>query len=195
MLVETFEVTEVSCDGVVEFEQEQIALIEKMGLEGQQGLIKTGEEGEKNLLPYRKMTAEEKIVYETICPTKCKLNGYADSAIPLRVLQVAAHVSSLEMGTLRVWAADNSDVKDPVLVLETGSNYSYQYYILARWGEVLESFQKLKVQAFAKLKSRKREMLKSLIPVVQSRLGKVDNCESIESLNDISTSVSEYDAR
>ena len=99
------------------------------------------------------------------------------------------------MGTLRVWAADNSDVKDPVLVLETGSNYSYQYYILARWGEVLESFQKLKVQAFAKLKSRKREMLKSLIPVVQSRLGKVDNCESIESLNNISTSVSEYDAR
>ena len=80
MLVETFEVTEVSCDGVVEFEQEQIALIEKMGLEGQQGLIKTGEEGEKNLLPYRKMTAEEKIVYETICPTKCKLSVTVESA-------------------------------------------------------------------------------------------------------------------
>lgn len=195
MLVETYEVTETLADGSLEFEQEQVQLIEKLELEGQLKLVSTGEAEEKNLFPYRKMSQEEKIVYETICPEKTPLESYTSSAIPLRVLQVAMHVKSFQRGKLNVWSTTNSDVKDPVLTLEIKEGYTYQYWLLARWGEVLESFEKLKAKAFQILRNSRLELYKDMKDKLDLLSKQVLNSGSILSLNALPTSLSQWDVR
>ena len=136
MLVETFEVLETDCEGNVEQDAEAIALIEKLGLDGQKSLIHgAGDKAER--CPYRKMSVQEQFIYERICPQKTKLSEYSDGPIPLRVLQVAAHAREL-FQECYVWSATSVDMNDPVLVGRKGSEYSPELFILARWGEVLE---------------------------------------------------------
>lgn len=90
MQVETYEVTELDATGELECEADAVALIEELGLAGQQELI-TGRGKTKQRMPYRKMTAEEFRVYNTIFGQKVNIRTYSDEPIPLRVLQVAAH--------------------------------------------------------------------------------------------------------
>lgn len=85
MLVETFELEEVA-EQPPELEAEAVALIEKLGLDGQQTRI-----------PYRKMTEEETFVYGILCPMRTPLKKYKEGPIPLRVLQVAAHATDVGM--------------------------------------------------------------------------------------------------
>lgn len=151
MVVEEFGIEEVRA-ATVEQCEEAAALVEQLGLIGQAKIYrKANESGERevapSILPYRKMTAQEKSVYEILLPTKSKLENYADGAIPLRVLQIAAHanslIPSLEGGpwALYVWHPKNADYKDPLLVMRKGEEYREQhFYILARWGEELEEF-------------------------------------------------------
>lgn len=145
MEVETYEVEEVAA-ATVEQNEEAKALVEQLGLEGQAKLYAPKDDGESpSAFPYRKMTKQERWVYELILPSKTSLGSYADQAIPLRVLQVAAHVSKLVEGrsdcTLQVWHPRNADYKDPLLVLREGSEYGKNtHYILARWGDELEEF-------------------------------------------------------
>ena len=134
--VETFECTEVSSDGVAP-DAATIALIESLGLTGQKSMINK----EAGLVcPYRKMKADESFAYGVLCGTKTPLKDYCDEQIPLRVLQVAAHANTLDIFTrLEVWHTQNADVKDPVLVgVREKSPYSFEYFLLARWGEMLE---------------------------------------------------------
>jgi hypothetical protein len=146
MLVETFEVTETGADGKPECDKEALAIIEKLGLKGQQTLIAPNQEGAR--CPYRKMTAEEFFVYSILCPQKTELTNYSDESIPLRVLQVAAHAVTLEkFTTLEVWHPENADIKDPVLVGIVGKYSDREHFILARWGATLDSLETLKALA------------------------------------------------
>lgn len=153
MVVETYEVEEVK-QATVEQDAEARELAESLGLEGQvKRYNPQPEDGGERAFPYRKMTAQEKWVYEIILPAKTKLKNYEDGAIPLRVLQVAAHVSKLMEGrsgeyTLFVWHPTNADYKDPLLVLREGGDWGAQkFWILARWGEELEEFGVLATKA------------------------------------------------
>lgn len=146
MVVETYEVEEVK-NATVEQDLEAKELVESLGLEGQSKLYNPQpEDSGERPFPYRKMTAQEKWVYELILPVKTKLKSYEDGAIPLRVLQVAAHASKLMEGRsgvyeLYVWHPRNADYKDPLLVLREGGDWGAQkFWILARWGEELEEF-------------------------------------------------------
>lgn len=149
MVVEEFSIEEVQATTVEQCDEAR-ALVEQLGLNGQARLYRKASEGNEvvpSILPYRKMTAREKWVYDIILPTKSKLENYADGAIPLRVLQIAAHanslIPSLEGGpwALYVWHPKNADYKDPLLVMRKGEDYREQhFYILARWGEELEEF-------------------------------------------------------
>lgn len=134
MLVETYEALEVDCTGEVESNAEALELIEKLGLEGQQGLMNPDT---KERFPYRKMTDVEAFVYTTLLPKKSKPAAYKDGPIPLRVLQVMSHATGM-FTRLEIWSPKDADVKDPVLVGCQGTEYSYERFILARWGEVLE---------------------------------------------------------
>jgi len=146
MQIETYEVTEVDADGKKEDCAEAIALIEKLNLEGQREMLSPEKDAR---CPYRKMTKEEGFVYGTLCPIKTVIQKFKDEPIPLRVLQVAAHADSLGIyRTIEVWHPESADIKDPVLVGTIGEQYgTREFYILARWGETLEAFDVLKVQA------------------------------------------------
>lgn len=140
MKVETFEIQEVTECGV---EQAELAkeLAEQLGLSGQQQFY-NGEH--RTICPYRKMTAQEKVVYETLLPRKTELESYADSPIPIRVLQVAQHAKeAIQDCTLYVWHPANADDRDPLLVaIKKNPDITYEtwFYILARWGEELDEW-------------------------------------------------------
>lgn len=144
MLVETYEVTELMADGSLECEEEAKELIEQLGLSGQMKLANK-ETGTRS--PYRKMTKDESFVYSRLLPVYTKISDYSDGPIPLRVLQVAAHAKD-EFDELYVWHPSNADVKDPLLVgIKNVSTYEHHHYILARWGDVLDAFDKIAVKA------------------------------------------------
>ncbi len=140
MQVETFEQTEV-VGGVLESErsEEALALIEKLGLEGQSKLVSGGDV--KTRCPYREMNTKEIEVYSTLFPQRVEIDKYESSMIPLRVLQVAAHAKSLEIySKILVWS-ETTKPTDPLLVGMVGQDsWNAKYHILARWGEALESF-------------------------------------------------------
>jgi hypothetical protein len=145
MQVETYEVQEVA-DAQVEQCEEARKLAEQLGLEGQQSFYSGSADDRPRAMPYRKMTAQEALVYSTLLPSVTQLKNYSDGPIPLRVLQIAAHAAEcleqhIGTTTLYVWHPANADVKDPLLVACKGSNqYTTERYILARWGTELEEF-------------------------------------------------------
>jgi hypothetical protein len=141
MLVETYEVDEVNVEHP-ECTDESLRLMEQLELKGQLTLVKKPEpDSLVKSFPYRKMTKDEVTVYGILCPAKTPLKDYADSQIPLRVLQVAA-LAKEHFQHLLVLHPEAME-KDPVLV---GSNDAHPLYapsswfILARWGEELDAW-------------------------------------------------------
>lgn len=164
MQVETYEVLSIDVDanGNVINEtvsEEALALIETLGLEGQQELVARqpvgyGHEEVERRIPYRQTTAEEKAIFATLFPVKTSLHRYKGDAIPLRVLQVAAHAKELEFELYVLHPATNVRVNDPVLVGERSVKSSAEngftgkeQYLLARWGDALESLDELRKKA------------------------------------------------
>ena len=133
MQIETYE-----CETVpsVEFTDEAIALVEKIGATKQANFYQEG----KSVVPYRFMSPTEMAVYHIMLPHRDEIDKFEAGPIPLRVLQVAAHAKEvLEEGVLVVWH-QGVGKDDPLLTLRVGSSYSGKYYLLARWGDVLEEF-------------------------------------------------------
>lgn len=131
--------------------EEALALIETLGLDGQRSLIATKNVGDESVQarnPYRRMTAEEMAIYSTLMPNRVKLSDYRDGAIPLRVLQVAAHAQSLGFfEEIVVWCPEPGQ-RDPVLVgMHKADTWRSEEYVLARWGDVLESLDDLRKKA------------------------------------------------
>lgn len=157
--VETFEQTEIGAEGAHECEVEAIALIEKLGLRGQKALVH-GDTVTRN--PYRVMNRVEEMVYRTLYPERASIEDYRNGMIPLRVLQIAAHAKD-RFGLVEVWSEATAQT-DPVLVgIETRPNRANPawgnerlHFILARWGEALEPFAKLREKAIEVLAERSK---------------------------------------
>jgi hypothetical protein len=173
MLVETFEVTETYSDGSVECEAEALELIEKLGLVGQKKLVTRGGDDAETRIPYRKMKSDEALIYKAICPETSKLASFSDSAIPVRVLQVAAHAVCL-FDEVLVWHAKNADVKDPVLVGRNAATaergWTEELYILARWGEELLPLDELAVIGGKIIKASRLAALRGLVAKAQAAI-------------------------
>jgi hypothetical protein len=166
MLVETYEVEETTSDAaVMAADSEAAEIIAKLELTGQQKLLNPDT---VTRFPYRKMTKQEGLVYGVLCPVRSKLCDYADGIIPIRVLQVAAHV--IELGfcqRVEVWHPESADIKDPVLVGINGPEYGdREIYILARWGAELPPFSELLQIATDMWKQKRRAAL----GVIKSRV-------------------------
>lgn len=146
MQVETYEVTEITESGA-DLEPVQIQLIEQLGLQGQQSLIKDGQESGKSIDPYRVVTKEEHFVYTTLFPKCVEISRYSDAVIPVRVLQVIAHAREIGIGELYVWCPDTAYKDDPVLVAQRYSWETSSAKLLARWGECLRPFDELAKEA------------------------------------------------
>jgi hypothetical protein len=159
MIVETYEVTETLADGETEDTQseEALALIESLGLEGQQKLVsrRSVNNGDEVVTrnPYRQLTSEEMAVFSTCFSSRADLTDYSLGMIPLRVLQVAAHAQTClpENTTLEVWHPEDSTIRDPLLIGRQREGYNTHFWLLARWGESLEDFDTLRAIAARRL--------------------------------------------
>lgn len=169
MEVETFEVTEMSSEieaEELEAPEELLELAKKLGLRAQEGLIQPDPQSAPKLNPYRQMTKEEFRVYKTLFSIAEALDQYAASVIPIKVLQVASHATSLELYTrLEVW---HSDYRNDLLLVGK-IDYS-TYHILARWGRTLEPFSDLKKEAAEIFKNKNRIILEEVADKVQKDL-------------------------
>lgn len=143
MQVETFECQETAAEPI-EACEEAVRLAESLGLEGQLSLVKREQEAKPTRSPYREMTGDEEFVYRILCPDERKATEYAASPMPLRILQVLAHARECGMfDDIVVWDRTSAAVKDPVLVgvkKDPAQTWRRINFILARWGEHLESF-------------------------------------------------------
>ncbi len=144
MQVETYECSETAAEPI-EACEEAVRLMEELGLEGQKVLVQAKAEGQPaRRVPYREMTADEIFAYGVLCPGKTYLKNYRLGPVPLRALQIAAHATSLGFyKQLWVWHSQEAAVPDPVLVgMAPDAEYSWRDHphILARWGEVLETW-------------------------------------------------------
>lgn len=148
MNVETYEVEETKNElGIMAADAEAQELIEKLGLSGQNSLLN---QETCTRFPYRKMTKAERLVFALLFPERESLASYKDSIIPIRVLQVAAFVKDFKGAPchdLKVWHCGSAK-EDPLLVGHT-SEYGGEFYLLARWGDALPSFDDLAEKARA----------------------------------------------
>jgi len=155
MEVETYEIEEMTDRSTAAIDEEAISLARELGLGGQEYLIKNTDNGETRI-PYPRMTAGEVRVYETLYPTKTKVEAYNAGIIPVRVLEVIKHSRDL-FQYLYVWHVSQHD-PDPILV---GAGPSYQeYFLLARWGDALEQMPALEKRALKKLTADWKSLLK-----------------------------------
>ena len=180
MLVETYETPEIDCEGTPECESEAIALIESLGLEGQAALLKPKQGGGQQRVPYRKLTKYEAFVWEQVCQKKTNLKQYKDAAIPLRVLQVAAHAKDL-FDRVYVWHPESADLKDPVLIGVNGHEYGDQErFLLARWGETLVPFGELAAKAAVLFRAKYKAECAKIAAQAQAAVTAVDGIDGEE---------------
>ncbi len=172
MQVETYEVPEVANEPL-EACEEAIGLVRSLGLEGQQRLVtKQGER--ETRFPYRVMTEEEDFVFSVLCPVKVKVEDYGRLPMPLRVLQVLAYAKEAGGFTeFQVWDTRSVSEKDPVLVglkPDPESTWRKQEYLLARWGEELESWPVLLKRAVLRKREEIASAYRSLASKVQAAI-------------------------
>jgi hypothetical protein len=167
MQVETFEEGQEESAEFAGCDEEAIALAQELGLVGQERFSGQAKEvgGEKRLSPYRSITIEERFVYRTLLEETTEASKYSQSPIPIRVLQVLAHATGLGCyQKFEIWS-QRTAIKDPVLVgVPAGeSQYTDKRDLLARWGEVLEPIETLKLKAIKLAGTAKRVRVEKAI--------------------------------
>lgn len=175
MMVETYEVGEVA-DQAAEQSEEALRLAESLGLTGQVSLVRGDT---KTMCPYRRMTREEEFTYRELCGKRVSVERYADGPLPLRVLQVIAHGRECAFKTLQVWCPETPTEKDPVLVgYMPDPERSWTdgiAYLLARWGDELESFPTLMARARERCKARLKAEWEKIAGTAQAKLASLDS--------------------
>lgn len=161
--------------------EEALALITELGLEGQQTLIERTQAGGEEVvkrMPYRQITAEERAVYGAVMPYRTELRSYRDGAIPLRVLQIAAHAKEL-FDSLEVWHPE-AGRDDPLLVgYKKSGQWGRDTYILARWGEELVDFETLRTKARKIIRAKvEADIASAEAKIAQYKAGMVNAIDS-----------------
>lgn len=174
MQVETYEVEPLNGSEIqtLAAEGEALELIESLGLEGQKELTS---EASGTVIPYRQLEKKEHFTFKALFPNRCKIEQYKAGPIPLRVLQVASYVRTLNepsLDYLEVWFPEVG-IDDPVLVARKDA-YSDPVYLLARWGKALRPFNDLYEEAkktvSAELVAKVKKMQKQINDVAADPL-------------------------
>jgi len=176
MKIETFEIELAENNTATgQVEAEALELIESLGLEGQNDFIGKDEETEvKRVIPYRKATEAQRNIIKLLFPELSEVSKFNEEPIPLRVLQVIAFVKqncSEEMPWIGIHHVRGVD-KDPVLIGKK-SSWDSDFYLLARWGDALESWEKLQAKAskvWAKETQIKLNLIKAEIAAAEAQL-------------------------
>jgi hypothetical protein len=169
MEIEICEMSEATTAGLDKFEisQESSALVESLGLTGQQTYYSPDPDPSVNtriLFPYKRMTPEEIKVYSHMYPQQESIVDYDSGPIPLRVLKLIeenrVHFPSSarnnETGWMEIWGPQVED-PDPILVAlikDPENTWTTHHYLLARWGESLRPFSDIRADVFQRIKEK-----------------------------------------
>jgi len=142
-------------------------LVTKLELDGQANLHKDS----KKPIPFPRMKTGEMRVYRVHCPQTEDVTKYSGDTIPLRVLSLIALAREQKyFGYMEVWHA--LDKPDPILVGYTGGSRwaaaSEGPFLIARWGDELETFSILKEQAKTLLLESWKSKLSSALQGAES---------------------------
>lgn len=194
MQVETYEIEDATSEAsAMANDSAAIELIEKLGLTGQSSIMN---KETVTRIPYRAMEAREMLVYRALCDEEAALESYSADAIPLRVLQVAAHAKETQMfSKILVWYPKEARIDDPILIgvikRKTYPDHvekwmreltSDTYYMLARWGKTLLSFEKLEALALKTLRARRISQLKKAIVEANTALAVAQETDDLSEL-------------
>lgn len=156
MAIETY-LLEENADVItdVELNEEWHQKVSELELEGQKKIVSPG----KSPIPFPFMNENMLKVYSELCPVKDKVQNYQMSAIPLKALSLIA-LSQKEMyfDYIEIWHSNTKP--DPIAVgslipeADKTKTWNAQKYIIARWGDELESFPELAKKAMDIWKQR-----------------------------------------
>lgn len=139
----------------------------ELGLEAQLKLAKP----DKSPVPFECMNTVQLRVYETMCPARQEYKKYGRTAIPLEVLSLIA-LSEKEnyFDKIEIWFDDKAP--DPIAVgcIKQDDGWSWFYYPIARWGDVLRDFEQLKNMAIGRYFNSQTITLTGKIADLQSKL-------------------------
>lgn len=137
VMVETYECTEVADENPEGLTERAAELVVELGMTGQETLA--APKPMDGRCPYPEMTAAERFVWETICPSKHSLETYAGSAIPVRVLETIAAVQKAGyLQVIEIWSAES--VVDPLVVGHVKNAWDGKPRLIARWGPELDEW-------------------------------------------------------
>ena len=128
-------------------DDEALALIQELGLTAQ-----VAADGVR--IAYPKPTVDQQFVLNVLFPTQTTLNRYDAGGIPLRVLkEIRSYTAEHPNHALYVRHSPPAVIKDPVLVAYEAT-HSWEHTtqncrMIARWGDGLESWDKLLDRASA----------------------------------------------
>lgn len=172
MNVETYEIEEINNSeaSLMAADSEAIEICQKLGLVGQ---LKLADPETATRFQYPKITAVQKLVFGSLFPQVTRLERFESGIVPLRVLQVAAWCKDQPLiHHIDVW--HTKDVKkDPILIGVT-KEYGGDEYLLARWGDALESFEALQKAAAPVIAAKLKSLLTVGISKMQARLGSIE---------------------
>jgi hypothetical protein len=144
MDIEIFDERELDSDLKVESDEEALALMKELGFKDQDTSVR---------VCYPRPTAEQGFILRVLFPTMTKLTDYTAGAIPVRVLKEArSYMQEFPEHRLFVLSEPPATVVDPVLIA-CDSEHTWmnddpaRWRLIARWGNALESWDKLLVKA------------------------------------------------
>ena len=151
MKVEIFEIEEQDeATDCASIETDAVALIAELGLTGQSKLLVECD-GAETRIPYARMSTAEEAVYQTLFPVATPLDTFEAGLIPVRVLRLIRD-ARLMFDELIVWHSRYSNA-DPILIGTRKKSTGREQFMIARWGDSLDSFAVLEKAARAKLKA------------------------------------------
>lgn len=142
----------------------------ELGLQNQLALA----EPNKSPIPFEFMNEVSRRVYETLCPTIVKYRDYKKTPIPLEVLGlIKLSEDEHYFNEIQIWYDDKSP--DPLAVGKNKEGeWAYQYYLIAKWADVLRPFEELHQMAIDRYKRASILKLKAKISDTQNKLDNID---------------------
>jgi hypothetical protein len=193
MEVETYELQETEVPVSEEEKEEYTKLTEDLGLEGMGELL-----DREGVIPFQRLDSAQKNIWNAFAPSEHRLKDYRESIIPLRVLALCKlGIDEEYFDEVRIWSESEVD-PDPIavgLVFRDGNQYSIEaYYLIARWGEALRSWEEVVRIAREKLTRKAEVELKARLSRLKAALdGQVP--EAVEDIINGRTDSFPYDWR
>ena len=148
MQIETYEIEEVYSSEVatLAMDAEAIELCKSLSLDGQMSLTNAET---LTRFQFSVMDRAQQFVFSHCFPQRTPLKEFRSGIIPFRVLQVAASCKDFpQTSYLEVW--HTGDAQKDLLLVGKPDAYHATFYILARWGEALDSFDELRNSALVR---------------------------------------------